>query len=134
MNIEDFYSADERRRRSAELELGTDWHDAAGNRYELSWVEDTGELYTMLEINGQLPYTSPFGDMEPLHVAVALDSLQVLLIGAIADRATLDTVLEGWEEAMGESDSVSWIVGRLAAHGISAPSPDEHPPTAPYGR
>ena len=64
MNIEDFYSADERRRQSAEIELGTNWYDAAGNRYELSWVEDTGELYAMLEmVPGAGSYT-PFGDVE----------------------------------------------------------------------
>ena len=44
MDIEQFYSADERRRQSAEVELGTNWFDAKGSRYELSWVEDTGEL------------------------------------------------------------------------------------------
>ena len=50
MDIEEFYSADERRRRSAEVEFGNNWFDAKGSRYELSWVEDTGELYAMLEL------------------------------------------------------------------------------------
>ena len=48
MDIEDFYSADERRRKSAELEFGTDWSDQNG-RCEVSWVEDTGEVYVMRE-------------------------------------------------------------------------------------
>ena len=64
MNIEDFYSADERRRQSAEIELGTNWFDAKGNRYELSWVEDTGELYTMLELVPEADSFTPFGDIE----------------------------------------------------------------------
>ena len=42
MDIEEFYSADERRRQSAEVEFGTNWFDAKGSRYEISWVEDTG--------------------------------------------------------------------------------------------
>jgi hypothetical protein len=32
MDIEEFYQADERRRRSEEVEIGTDWHDADGAR------------------------------------------------------------------------------------------------------
>ena len=50
MDIEQFYSADERRRQSAEVEFGNNWFDAKGSRYELSWIEDTGELYAMLEL------------------------------------------------------------------------------------
>jgi len=49
VDIEEFYDADDRRRQSAEIELGGDWHDAKGVRYELNWIEDTGELYVMRE-------------------------------------------------------------------------------------
>ncbi len=49
MDIEEFYDGDPRRRPSAEIELGTDWHDAHGTTYEVNWVEDTGELYLMRE-------------------------------------------------------------------------------------
>ena len=59
MDIEQFYEADERRRRSEELELGTEWHDATGARYEVSWVADTGELYVMFEPAPQWGRTSP---------------------------------------------------------------------------
>ncbi len=63
MDIEQFYSADERRRESEEIELGTEWHDSTGARYELSWVVATGELYMMLEpVVGGL-YEDPFGDV-----------------------------------------------------------------------
>ena len=60
VDIEEFYDADERRRRSAELELGRDWKDDHGVRYELNWVEDTGELYVMRE---PVPHdvADPFG-------------------------------------------------------------------------
>ena len=50
MDIEEFYSADERRRHSAELEFGRDWNDDTG-RCGVSWVADTGELYLMREPN-----------------------------------------------------------------------------------
>ena len=49
MDIEEFYEADERRRRSEEIELGTEWHDRDAVRHEVSWVADTGELYVMRE-------------------------------------------------------------------------------------
>ena len=64
MDIEQFYSADERRRQSGEVEFGNNWFDAKGNRYELSWVEDTGELYAMLELVPEADSWTPFGDIE----------------------------------------------------------------------
>ena len=54
MNIEDFYSADERRRDSGRNRAGKRMARQGGGAYELSWVVDTGELYTMLEPNGGL--------------------------------------------------------------------------------
>ena len=62
MDIEEFYEADERRRRSEEVEIGTEWHDADGARYELSWVADTGELYVMVEPNAPMS-VDLFGDV-----------------------------------------------------------------------
>ena len=53
MNIEDFYAEDERRRASSEVEFGRDWRDGAGVRYELSWVQDTGELYLIGVVNSR---------------------------------------------------------------------------------
>ena len=60
MDIEDFYSADERRRQSAEYEFGNNWFDNRGSRYEISWVEDTGELYVMRE-PAPPGWSDPFG-------------------------------------------------------------------------
>ena len=48
MDLETFYESNEARRESAEFEYGDDWTDGAGNHYELSWVEATGELYLMI--------------------------------------------------------------------------------------
>ena len=62
MDIEEFYEADERRRRSEEVEIGTEWHDDAGVRYEVSWVADTGELYVMGEPNAPVALDL-FGDV-----------------------------------------------------------------------
>ena len=62
MDIEAFYAEDERRRHSAELEFGRDWQ-RRGGRCEVSWVEDTGELYVMREPNAAVT-GSGAGDLE----------------------------------------------------------------------
>ena len=121
MDIEEFYAQDERRRRSEEIELGTEWHDADGARYELSWVADTGELYVMREPGARMS-EDPFGDV--YRVDVPLDEITVAVVGWVPDRARLEEVLQGWEEAMGESNSVAWIAEQLRVHQVPRePSP-----------
>ena len=115
MDIEQFYAEDERRRRSEEIELGTEWHDADGARYELSWVADTGELYVMREPS--VPMTEdPFGDVYRSKVPV--DEITVAVVGFIPERRAMEEVLQGWEEAMASQNSVSWINDRLRGRGI----------------
>lgn len=117
MNIEEFYAQDERRRASAEVELGRDWTDARGVRFELSWVVDTGELYTMREpVVGV--YEDPFGDMfvEPED----LEGLVVRLLGVVSTQERVEEVLDGWAEAMAEPEGVEWIAERLRSAGVIA--------------
>ena len=120
MDIEEFYEADERRRRSEEIELGTDWHDAQGVRYELSWVADTGELYVMREPSGGV-FEDPFGDV--FSSSTRVDTLTVAVVGLIPDRDRLEEVLAGWEDAMGGGDSVAWLAERLRAQGVAKAPP-----------
>jgi hypothetical protein len=125
-DIEAFYAADERRRSSAEIELGQDWHDAQGVRYELSWIEDTGELYVMAEAT-PAGFVDPFGDqLEPfgrwLGASVPTSSLVVRILGRIPTREGMERLLEGWEQAMGQPDSTKWIAERLRADGVEPPA------------
>ncbi len=125
-DIESFYAADERRRSSAEIELGQDWHDAQGVRYELSWIEDTGELYVMAEA-APSGFVDPFGDqLDPfgrwLGASVPTSSLVVRILGRIPSREAVERLLEGWEQAMGRPDSTTWIVERLRADGVEPPA------------
>lgn len=115
MDIEEFYAQDERRRRSAEIELGTEWKDVDGVRYELSWVADTGELYVMREPSAPMS-EDPFGDVYPRSVPVG--EITVAVIGWIPDQSTLERIFDGWQDAMTESNSVSWVAGRLREHGV----------------
>jgi hypothetical protein len=121
MDIEQFYSADERRRQSAEVELGTNWFDANGSRYELSWVEDTGELYTMLELVAEADSWTPFGDIEVGEMPA--DRVLVLVLGTIATLDEVEEILAGWPEQMAKPDGISWVGERLRAAGVTATPP-----------
>ena len=122
MDIEEFYSADENRRRSAEYEFGNNWFDNRGSRYELSWVEDTGELYAMLELAPEADTWTPFGDIEVEDVKV--DSLLVTVLAVIPTCEAVEQLLEGWAGHMEEPDGVHWVAERLAASGLSRPAID----------
>jgi hypothetical protein len=122
MDIEQFYSADERRRQSAEVEFGNNWFDAKGNRYELSWVEDTGELYAMLELTPGAGTWTPFGDVEVGDAQV--DTLVVTVLGTVATRDDVEELLSGWADHMAGSDGVHWVADRLQAAGIARPPLD----------
>ncbi len=116
MDIEGFYSADERRRQSAEIEYGRDWRDSAGTRYELSWVEDTGELYAMRE-PAEASVLDPFGDVYPSWLPEK--DVTVRVLGHVAERGELERILSGWQEQMGRPDSTRWVADRLRQAGIS---------------
>ena len=109
MDIEEFYAADERRRHSAELEFGRDWSDA-GRRCEVSWVEDTGELYLMREPDGGV-VGDAFGDMVVRHVSE--HDLEVEIVGVIDGRDVISAVMSGWEQQMPKADGIAWLRDRL---------------------
>jgi hypothetical protein len=121
MDIEEFYSSDERRRQSAEVELGTNWFDAKGSRYELSWVQDTGELYIMLELVPEADSWTPFGDTEVEDMPV--DRVLVMVVGYIATLDEVEALLAGWPDQMDKPDGISWVAERLRSHGVPAVAP-----------
>lgn len=121
MDIEEFYSADERRRQSREVELGTNWFDAQGNRYELSWVEDTGELYTMLELTPEADSFTPFGDIEIENIPV--DRLVVMVVGYLESLSDVERVLAGWPNRMAEPNGIAWVAEQLRAHQVPVAAP-----------
>jgi hypothetical protein len=110
MDIEEFYDADPRRRRSAEVEFGRDWSDDAGGRTEVSWVADTGELYLMNEPIEPL-YSDGLGDVEVQRVNAS--DMTVEILGIVPTREAVDAMLDGWQDAMGNPDSVAWVRERV---------------------
>ena len=119
MDIDEFYDGDARRRPSAELELGGEWRDTHGVRYELNYVEDTGELYIMRE---PVPHESadPFGGV---HVSTrpGFDhKMTVQVVALIPDVPSVHRILDGWPDAMAADDGVEWLADRLRSEGVAA--------------
>jgi len=124
VDLEAFYDADPRRRHSEELEFGNDWMDK-GARTQVSWVEDTGELYAMRDPLGNLQ-ADVIGDVRALPVAD--EQLTVEVIGVVNGRDAIGAVMSGWEGAMTASDdSISWVRDRVA----NADSELHDPPAKP---
>jgi hypothetical protein len=110
MDIESFYDQNEARRESAEYEYGGEWSDPSDNEYELSWVEATGELYLMVEPDAVIN-EDIFGDF--LVSAEQVNDLTVVIIGKVSSLAALEDVLQGWEQAMLNENSLAWLYERF---------------------
>lgn len=110
MDIEEFYDADPRRRASEEVAFGHEWTDTQGGRYEVMWVADTGEVYAMFEPVEPLA-SDGIGDIFPQHMPAEAVTVEVL--GTVASRAEIDERLAGWEAAMPEPGSITWVRDRL---------------------
>ena len=107
------------RRQSAEIELGTEWRDSHGVRYELNWIEDTGELYVMRE-PAPPAWEDPFGDIYVrTNDRAPITGMTVVVIAHIVERSRLEEILKGWQEAMETNDSVGWLADRLKAAGVA---------------
>jgi len=120
MDIEEFYDANPRRRPSPEVELGTEWRDALGVRYEVNWIADTGELYSMRE-PAPPEWEDPFGG---LHVRTGdlakTDDMTVAVVANIVTRERLEEILSGWQQAMDGPNSISWLIDRLRDSGTAS--------------
>jgi hypothetical protein len=118
MDIDEFYEADPRRRASAELELGTEWRDAQGVRYELNYVEDTGELYVLREPE---PHETgdPFGG---IHIKLPPGYEHRMTVHVIAKIGSVDEVhkiLDGWRDVVEGQNGTHWLGRRLRAAGVA---------------
>jgi hypothetical protein len=120
MDIEEFYEADERRRRSEEIELGTEWHDRDDVRHEVSWVADTGEVYVMREPAPRMA-EDLFGD--EFSGSLPTSAVTVAVVGWIPNRDRLEEVLAGWQDAMSSPESLSWLANRLRDEGVPKQPP-----------
>ena len=121
MDIEEFYDGEPRRRPSAEIELGTEWHDTHGTHYEVNWVEDTGELYVMLELVPEVDSWTPFGDSEVEEMPA--DRVLVMVVGTIPTLEQVEATLAGWPDQMARPNGIAWVAERLKENGVEAAPP-----------
>jgi hypothetical protein len=117
MDIEEFYDGDARRRPSAEIELGTEWRDVHGARYELNWIEDTGELYVMRE---PVPHIrqGPFGGQRYSIGPGEEEKMTVHVVAQVDSLEKVHSILEGWPDAMGADGGAEWLADRLRSAGV----------------
>lgn len=127
MDIEHFYDANPRRRSSREYSFGTEWTDAGGVRWELNWVEDTGEVYLMREA-GEPLVMDPLGDT--VVPKLPADEVTVEILGVIQGLEAVEAAFSGWSEAMEGPGSVGWVHERVAdaAGGVTHAEPPHDPP------
>lgn len=89
-SIDAFYAAEPAAARSGETDFGVWWRDDFGRIYRVSWVQDTGHLY-----------------------AIGMVSGEVTVIGVVRDEAELERRLEGWADACGPAGSIHWVLNRM---------------------
>ena len=96
-SLASFYTSDERRIHSRELDVGLWWREEAdGPLHRAAWVSVTGELY--------LVRLGP----------VAEGGGRVEVLGLAADGEQLESALDGWRKRCGEPGSLSWLRERTA--------------------
>jgi hypothetical protein len=121
-SLASFYTADERRIHSRELDVGLWWReDADGPMHRAAWVNETGDLY-LVRLG---PAAEGGGSVE--------------VLGTAEDRERLETALDGWRERCGEPGSLSWLRERAALRLPASPDdararPREPAPTARRNR
>ena len=99
MDVEEFYEQDPRRQTSEEVEFGRDWYQG-DMRFEVAWVVDTGEVFAMAEPSSRRNITT--------------ESVTVEVLGVVDGRDAVTALLSGWEDAMQQPDSLTWVRTRVS--------------------
>lgn len=100
--LEGFYTADERRRRSGEVDFGVWWTLPNSHvTWRVSWVADTGELYAVAS-----------------HHTGGRELGPVRLCGVFPTRQLVEEVLEGWAERCGPG-GLAWLQRICAAASVT---------------
>jgi len=129
VNIREFYAADPRRQESEEISFGAGWteHTDAASTFRLSWVARTEELYAVREPHPGGGLLASVFDHYNLHQA-DVGELRVEIL-AVADLATIEQALAGWQEIITEHDSLRWARRRVAALPTGTGAPSHPTPT-----
>jgi hypothetical protein len=105
-SLASFYSADPRRARSRELDVGLWWRERAdGPLHRAAWVIDTGELY-LVRLG---PVDEGGGELE--------------ILARVNSHERLERALQGWRERCGQPRSLAWLRQRASDLSASQPQP-----------
>lgn len=118
-SLASFYTADDRRIRSRERDVGLWWREGTeGPLHRAAWVSDTGELYLV-----RLGPADGGGG-------------QVEVLATVRHSWQLEELLAGWRERCGEPHSLSWLRERaaLSPSASEGGDPDRHRGGAPTTR
>ena len=99
-SLDSFYSADRRRLRSRERDVGPVWRGTDGATFRAAWVQETGEVYLYR------------------HGRVVDGGGTVDLLARRFGLGELHAVLSGYRDVCGRPGSLSWFLdrtGRLSA-------------------
>jgi hypothetical protein len=125
-NTEAFYAADERRRRSGELDFGV-WWRRNGLVFRVTWVEATGELIAVQLSGPRVEALLEPGSVRPAgFMVIGGDPDNLTVIGTVRERAVVERLLDGWAEMCGEQESLGWVLDRVRSCGYDG-GPDECP-------
>ena len=104
-NIEEYYAADEQRRRSGEADYGVQWRLKGWDyQWRVSYVHNTGEVYAVHKGSADGPvFVLAIVPPDPVDENDHRSNYYT----------TLDAILEGWPEHCGKSDSLNWIRDKL---------------------
>jgi hypothetical protein len=131
VDIEEFYDENPVRRNSEESEFGRDWTDRDGKRAEVSWVQDTGELYLMSEpVEPIIP--DLLGGEHLQHLSKKELTVEVLAV--LASMKAVEDALAGWHQAMSAPNSLTWLRDRVATppqHHDRPSDPEDDPTEIP---
>ena len=97
LTLNAFYSADRRRLRSRERDVGLAWRGDDGTSFRAAWVQETGEVYLFR------------------HGAPTAGGGRVDLLERRFGIGELQTVLHGYRDVCGRPGSLSWFFNRTAA-------------------
>jgi hypothetical protein len=61
-------------------------------------------------------------ESEDYNKEALMEDLEVEVLGTVPDAGQVDRLLAGWEQAMEQPDSLSWLRARLSAEGVTASS------------
>jgi len=86
---------------------------------ELEWIEHriVGVAENLIHPRHIQAKTGQASERHPKEALT--EDLQVEILGVVPDAATVESVLAGWQEAMGQPDSLSWLRSRLSEQGVS---------------